>query len=56
MFINLYKCIKLKVIENQMDRIIQTDVVRKSFPGGEGVGGSESALLLMTNKVKFSDC
>ena len=30
---NIYKSIKLKVTENQIDRIIQNDVVKKSLQG-----------------------
>ena len=44
---NIYKSIKLKVIENQIDRVVQTDMVKKTLQG------VDSDPPPMTNRVKL---
>ena len=45
---NIYKSIKLKVAENQIDRVIQMDVVKNCLQRG----GQNPPLLPLRNRVK----
>ena len=45
----IYKSIKFKVTENQIDKVIQTDVVNKVYRGGGGGWNPPP----MTNRVNI---